>query len=632
MHGWIELATYSPLKSLLFGSLTALAFRGIGYLVIGAALRNAPDFLRVPAELITGALITALIVELCAMADMTSPGAMQALWWAILAIAVASPVRLILRPASTDAAGRNPSLGGWHGFPAALMGGAVLIAAMAPESRSDEMAYHALASARLLSDAGLRFYPLPWEASVLPQFGWHFALVPLYAVGGSAAAGVTSAWFALALALAAAQLVNWQTRSGILAASAAFIVLAGGYSIVFFPTTGPHAFGYLAVFVAVTAVAWSGAAADSNRCIAYPLVVAVGCAGALAGKITLLPVVAVVTGLAAWDVSRKPSDAQHASTALAVLVLIPALAVLPLLVWMWLTTGSPLGPITAHLFQASSLDTEALAAYEGTRELFASNFQWKFEAAYWSLPLAFCAILALVYEPDAHRRRRLRLIAGCQALVIVFLLPHEVRHFGGIQYPLLASGLAALALRIRARGYSDLKLAAAVCITATPWALLVLWLTTIYIPVMTGSVSALQFVRQYSGLQNDYDSLDRILPADAEILLGRSKSSSIQYGWYARPPIYYAPRRVLFHTSEVRNPDHLYLLYIAAGEPDAQGMPIPFDPWLPRGYALGPSVYSNAHARFYPSRSPRGSTGLARVDVVELVKKPQLAEVNVKKP
>src|SRR5262249_47886170 len=153
----------------------------------------------------------------------------------------------------------------------------LLLAGAAPESRSDEVAYHTLASVRPLVDGGLRFHPLPWEASVIPQLLWHYALTPLYAIGGAAAAGVASAWLAIVLGFAVGRLVQWLTQSKPLGATAAFITLTGGYSIVFFTTAGPHAFGYLSVFVAVTAVGWSPEIRATAGLRGYALAIALGC-------------------------------------------------------------------------------------------------------------------------------------------------------------------------------------------------------------------------------------------------------------------------------------------------------------------------------------------------------------------
>ena len=624
MPGWHELASYSPWWAFLSGTLTAFSFWGVGRAIGGTWLRSVPDFARYPAEIIVGVLAVSLVVQAFAIGDVSRAPAMTAVWYLDLFVALVS----LGAPLVAQARRRPHGLrflpdAGWWWAPVIVLCIALLLSGAAPESRSDEVSYHALAVARLLSDGGLKFYALPWEASVLPQFVWHYSLVPLYAVAGSAAGGVASAWLGIALALGVACLVLRYTGSSALAAAAALVTLSGGYAFVFFSTTGPHAFSYLAGFTAVAAVGWSRELRAAAGVEGYAAVVAIGCAGAVAGKVTMLPVAGIIAVLALRDVFAETPDARRRATALAFLVLIPLLAVGPLTAWDWWISGSPLGAVTAKLTHAKTFDAEAMAALDGTRRMFADQFHWRFEAAYWSLPLVAGALAALFLEPDSKRRLRWWLIAGAQALVIFLLLPKELRHLGGIQYPLFASGLVAVRERLQRRLHFrpnfDARLAIGIKAAAAPWVLFALWVATIYVPVDLGQMGAAQFLRHYSGLQTDYDALDAVLPADATVLIGRSRSHLVQYAWYARPPVYYAPRPVLFDTAQVRGPRPVYLLYVDA-PPLAGPAALGRDLWLPAGYALGPLVYTDAHARFYPSRTPSGHDGLAAVEVFQLVR------------
>jgi len=209
--------------------------------------------------------------------------------------------------------------------------------------------------------------------------------------------------------------------------------------------------------------------------------------------------------------------------------------------------------------------------------------------------------------------------------VILLLLPKEIRHFGGIQYPLLASGLAAAASRWVGRARSPATLAWVGVAAVLPWTVLAVWIATIYLPFATGRISSQEFLRRYAGLQSDYEQLDKLLPADAKLLVGRSQSDSTQYAWYARAPIYYAPRSVLFRTSDVHEQDDVYLMFVGVDAEGTHGR-IPFDPRLPPGYVLGQTIYSNAAARFYPSRTPGGTAGTARLEVVSLLRTAKVAQ------
>ena len=623
MPGWHELISYSPGLALLSGTLTAFAFLGVGRLIGGRWLRSIPEFLRYPAEAVAGVLTVSLVVQAFALAGLSRIPEMAALWYLALLLAVLSLGAPLIGQARQGLGEFRFSPQVWWVAPAVLLCFALLMSGAAPESRADEVSYHALAASRLLSDGGLRFYALPWEASVVPQLVWHYSLVPVYAVFGSAAGGVVSAWLGIMLAFAVASLVQRYTNSTPLAAAAALVTLSGGYTSVFFSTTGPHAFSYLAGFTAVAAVGWAPEVLAASGAEAYAAVVAIGGAGALVGKVTMLPIVGIVTVIALRDVFAATRDAPRRTTALAILILVPLVAIGPLAIWDWWASGSPLGAVTAKLTHARAFDSEAMAALDGTRKVFSGGFSWRFEAAYWSLPLVAGILAALALETDANRRLRWWLIGGAQALIIVLFLPKELRHFGGIQYPLFASGM--MAARERLKGWLragvrfDSRFAMGINLLVAPWAFLALWLATIYVPVDFGRTDAASFVRHYSGLQADYDALDTVLPGDATLLIGRSRSDLTQYAWYARPPIYYAPRPVYFDVTQVRDQQSVYLMYVNA-QPPAGAPPSGADLWLPAGYALGPLVYSDANADFYPSRTPKGRDGLAALEVFKLVR------------
>jgi hypothetical protein len=210
MPGWAELASFSLLQTFVCGTLTAVSFWGVGRLLCGRLLAGVHGSLRLPAECIAGVLALSLAVQLLAMCHASQRAPLEALWAAGLALAA---VGLFLgrRNRAAESA-RQPAAPApwWAWLPVALLGAALLLAAVAPETRSDELSYHLPATARLLMEGGLHFHPLPWEASILPQLAWHYALAPVFAVTGSAAGGVASAWLALLLALSVARLVRWQ--------------------------------------------------------------------------------------------------------------------------------------------------------------------------------------------------------------------------------------------------------------------------------------------------------------------------------------------------------------------------------------------------------------------------------------
>lgn len=621
MPGWSEIASYSAPLTLLAGVLMALAIVGVGRIVCFCVRAHDFKVLRVPVELLIGVLVISSCVQLLAMSGVAHRRVLEGIAWALLL-----PAGWVLRDtwrALGDLRRVTPTpsapLPFW--LPAIVMVVTLLGAAVAPESRSDESSYHALVGARIIADGGLHFYALPWEATVLPQMIWHYALVPLQTVAGAAPAGVVSACAALILAGTVTKLVHEHTADLRIAAVSCFAVLAGGYAVVFFTTIGPHAFQSLATVTAGLAVCWRNLAPRREWMVA----IAVSCAAMVASKATMAPLAVLIAVVAFLDAYRETRSLRAVFGFASLVFVITLSAVGPLMVWGFVASGSPLGSLTAQAFHAVRFDAEALDAYEGTRTLFASLFLWRFELAYWNVALVFCAGVALAISHPAIQRTRLWLLVGCQTLVIVMLLPKEIRHLGGLQYLLFASGIVALVGRWQIP-LAQRWLAIVGIVAVAPWGALTLWVSSIYAPLLAGQQSPRAFLAQYAGLSEDWERLDRLLPQDARVLIGRSRTDARQYAWYARPPIYYFPRRVFFHTAELEAySGRAYLLYLGEGSDGSTGT-IPFDPRLPTGWTLQRSVYSNDAARFFPSRTPNGAGAQTRLEVFELARASRTTE------
>jgi hypothetical protein len=620
MFGWQELSNYHPLLALIGGIAAFFCFTGVGRLgfMLMRAMGEGP--LQRPLELILGVLAVSVAVQALAMAGLMSVGAAQGIA-ALLVVPGLLVATADVRSLSRLLTLNRPSAAsvGWWA-PAAVIAASLLAAAIAPESRADETAYHALVPSRVLVDGSLRVYPLPWEATIWPQLLWHYSLVPIFATAGSAGARVLSFCVAILLASTVADVVRSRLQSEGLAALAWVAVLAGGYPIALFTTLGPHAFGYLATFVACHAVATPITVRGPVSPTKVAFGIAVACAGMIAGKLTMLPLAAVVMAIAARDLTPAGATRWDRAKILGTLAVPSVVAFAPIVIWGWSAARSPIGAMTAELFHSPAFGAEALRVYHGTREVFADAFLWRIELSYWSLLLAVGVVASLVVTPGATRSRYI-LLFGCQVVVILLLLPKEIRHLGGLQYVLFVGGFCASVSRLRLRRVADSRIAFAGALAVLPWAALGLFVSSVNMPLVAGFETPPDFLRRYSGLFEDYERLDRILPANAEIAIGHSATSPTQYAWFARPPVFYAPRPVLATDRDLDRRAPVYLLYIGQGEPDQtrNGAIIGFDPVLPPGFVVGKNVYSNSYALFYPSRTPLASTGRrARIDVFEL--------------
>lgn len=629
MFGWQELSNYHPLLALIGGVAAFFCFTGVGRLGFMLMRATGEGPFQRPLEFILGVLTISVVVQGLAMAGLMSVGAARAFAGLLVVpglFVVTADVRTLRRSLTLNRPSAL-SLGWW--IPAAVIAASLLAAAVAPESRADETAYHALVPSRVLADGSLRVYPLPWEATIWPQMLWHYALVPIFATAGSAGSRVLSFCAAILLALTVADAVRSQLQSEGLAALACLAVLAGGYPVAFFTTLGPHAFGYLATFVACYAVATSLTLRGSPSPTKAAFGIGVACAGMIAGKLTMLPLAALVMAIAARDLTPAGTTLWARAKIFGILAAPSVVAFAPIVIWGWIAARSPVGAMTAELFHSPAFGAEALRVYHGTREMFADVFLWRIELSYWSLLLALGVAASLLVSTPGATRRRYILLFSCQVAAILLLLPKEIRHLGGLQYALFVGGFCGLASRLRLRGIPDSRIAFAGALAVLPWAALSLFVSSIYVPLAVGLETPADFLRRYSGLFEDYERLDRILPANAKIAIGRSATSPVQYAWFARPPVFYAPRPVLAADRDLDGHSPAYLLYLGQGEadPTRNDALIGFDPVLPPGFVIGKNVYSNGSALFYPSRTPLASTGRrTRIDVFELRDSRPLAE------
>lgn len=296
----------------------------------------------------------------------------------------------------------------------------------------------------------------------------------------------------------------------------------------------------------------------------------------------------------------------------------PTAAVVPLALRNWHDTGSPAGVVTATVFHAAYFDAEALSAYAGTRQLFAWNFMWPFELAHWSAWLWVGCLVFAFLERDRQRRATGLALFALQATVLLVALPKELRHLGGIHCALAVAGWAALGRHVPQPWQPRHRLFLAGAVLMLPWIGLIVYMSSTFWSVSVGLDSPQAFLRQYSALFEDYIALDSLLPADATLLVGRSHTDLAQYGYLARPPIFYAPRPTVHHSLDLPTKGPKFLMYVSA-LPNSPDRPVAHDPWLPPAMRLGTLVYENRRAQFFPSRMPHSGLAFSHLEVYELL-------------
>ncbi len=573
MTSFLSLGAYSSPVVLLLGLSTFTGCMGLGLLLLRLLRTELPAPFGHVVALLLGIQATSLAVQIVAMAQGATPTVLITLWG--LSLATSAIGWIFCRPLrSTDAL---PTIPRSALVIAAVAAGLNLLAAVVPSSKIDELYYHMLLPARVVADHGLTIYRAPIESAVLPQMAYAFFAAPLHALGYPDAPNIVS--WALSLTLV---WFGWSVlrRRGITDPVAYCLVaalLVGAYPMVFHVTGGSHAFGDLSMAAAVVALALADRLLSTCGPARFAFMVSLLAFSAASAKVSLLPVSGVVALLAIFFAGR--GIRVLVATAAPWLVLGA-----PLMVWTYLHTGSPFGPLLAGWFGESIFRPEVFADFAEAARI--ANRSPPGAVLFDNLagysPLVWIgAIGALISSttPVAVRRWGAALLIG-QCLIVAWLLPYHARFLGGLQY-----GLAicfALYLPPVFASWKRVTIVA-VAVGVFPWMVGQAAYTQQFAAMAFGLEDRSAFARRYVAFFDDFVALDRLLPANAVLLATDS-----------RPPAVYAPRPMVFDLADIPPGREVYVFSV--------GLPNASD--YPASYRLGPDIYANPAARQTVFRRP----------------------------
>src|SRR5262249_43909847 len=304
---------------------------------------------------------------------------LAAIWGALCAIGMAA---LLLQ---LGTASRAPRQGALPLLLLAIAGPAIaidLIVALAPSSKIDELYYHLLLPRRIAADGALHFYREPWEAAIWPHMLYQIAAAPAHAMGYPDAANVVSWGLGATLIWFAWRVIRANGKPAAWAALWAASLGVGMYPVVWHVTGGAHAMSDLAMAAAIVASASrerllgalapparaalaseasgqrghfiSARAGDSPEAgsSARAALMSLLLLSASTSKLRLLPLSAVLLGLAAWPLIRSgpPAAGLRVTLALAAPWII---FFCPAALGTGLHSGSPFGPLLAGAFGPS---------------------------------------------------------------------------------------------------------------------------------------------------------------------------------------------------------------------------------------------------------------------------------------
>ncbi len=594
MTSFLALNAYSAPIVLLLGLSTFAGCMGLGLLLLRLFRTELPaPFCQIVAVLL-GIQVTSLSVQIAAMAQAATPAVLIALWGVSLTGGAAGWI--FCRPIRD--AGALPMIPRSAIVIAAVAAVLNLLAAVVPSSKIDELYYHMLLPARVVADHGLAIYRAPIESAVLPQMGYAFFAAPLHALGYPDAPNVVSWMLSLTLVWLGWTLLRQRGIADAVAYCLVAALLVGAYPMVFHVTGGSHAFGDLSLAAAVVALALADKLLATCGPARFAFMVSLLAWSAASAKVSLIPVAGTVALLAIFFALRA-SRAGGARVRLLVAAVAPWLILgTPLMVWTYVRTGSPFGPLLAGLFGESLFRPDVFSDYaEAARIANRSPLgAILFDNLAGYSPLVWVAAIGALISgttPLAVRRWGAALLIG-QCLLIAWLLPYHVRFLGGLQY-----GLAiCFALYLPPQLISWKRTATIVlAIAILPWMVGQAAYTQQFAAMALGLEDRSAFYRRYVAFFDDFIKLDRLLPANAVLLATDS-----------RTPAVYAPRPMVFDLADVPSGREVYVFSV--GLPNASDYPAP--------YRLGEEIYANPAARQAVFRRAWAAPELGDLHVVRL--------------
>lgn len=603
MTSFLSTENYTPILVLIIGLATFVGLEGLGAAILRALRVRLPSpWLQVSAVLL-GIQFSSLIVQAVGMTHIATRGVLGGVWWGLVVLGGGAAL-LWGRPAAQDKgpSWRSLSFSGW--VPVCVAGAANLLVAMAPSTKIDELYYHMLVPSRIVIDRALLFYREPWPGAILPQMIFQISTAPLHAIGYPDAGNVVSwalsmtlLWFAWRIMGARSEPVGWVSVW-----MTALIV--GLYSVVWHVTAGSHAMGDLAMAAAIVAFFLRRNLIAETGPVAYAALCSILTLASASSKVSLLPLSgAVLLGLI-WPaiLSARSQERWRVLVAMAAPWVILAV---PLMIWTWWKSGSPLGPMLSGVFPSSVYDPDAVRAMfvaSGTisRPPLVSVIQTTLLSY---SPLLWVGVLGALAVPGVTGRSRL---AGClflalQILLIYWFLPWEARFLGGVHYGLLVV-FAASAPPVWF-GVTPSKRGLDLClgIFLLPWLAAQLYYAAQFFPVSLGLQPKSEFYDRYIAFHSDYTQLDQILPRTAVLLVKDFRAGAV-----------YAPRPVYMDVADLPQDKDVFLLTIRPVEAIRKDSYPGFEP--------GASVYENPKAFTETYRRPGTRPRIESARVIQLIR------------
>ena len=599
MIGWNFLSNYSPIYSIIFATIYFIFFFNIGNLFKSIFYLEIEEKYSFHTSILLGYLIVSFFNSIFILSNLFILDYYKVILLIFILLSfLVNYQNLIKLFYSLKIIKINYLL--------LILGILVLIhflKSISPESRSDELGYHFLVIQRIIEDQYLKFYPLPWEAAVYFQFYWHYNNIISFLFQLPESSKILSFYFNLCSLSLIYTFVFERTKSSLFSLATVILIFTGGYSLMFLNTFGPHSiliYSCLLLFIYVYEFA-------NNRLNSLLLISVIGTVVMSSKATTLL----IVSLLFIFILSVKKENILKNALLLGI---IPVGFFLPILFWTYFNSGSPFGSLTPFLYSGAYITNEIINTTIAGKSFNDFNFyRIIFDFYYFNPIILFLSIFGII----TLKNRIDILLYSIFIIHILFwliFLPKEQRHLNYFQIFIFLIVITNIynhfLININFKHYFHYVL----IFLSIPWAIMNIWVSQIFIFNYKNEESINKFLSTYTGLYNTYINLNKILPDDAEIYLGRIKNDNFQITYHARAPFYYSPRKIIFYENQLLKSkvENKYLILLYSGRKYKQS-PIK-DTFIPDRYNIDKLIYKKYDELYYPERTPRTNKG-TRLDV-----------------
>jgi hypothetical protein len=589
---------YSFLTNFLVGLLFFAAVFSVGDFLVRGLYLQLSSPLRQISKIILGFLVLSLVIQLLSFGFWITA-------YSLLGINVLLGISLLLylyrhlpRLASTLSEAIK-KLWKEDKFSIAGVGFSffpLLVYAVLPSTKIDELFYHQLVAQRIVMDGGLVFYRQPWEAAIPPHLIYNFTHAPLVALGFPDAPNVVSLGIFTLFLGSVYILLKKAHVSAVWIAIALCLSCLGMYRLVF-TTAGSHHFGDLAAFAALYCTLRVLSLHKENSVQSIAAVQGIVLPALLGAKMSLAPFAALVGLVMFYELYQRKE--LHLKT-LLFLFLPTFIFYLPIVSWTYFQTHSPFGLILSQYFDTQLIDRHLLESTLQAEVVTTPTFLEHLRAALLHFPYLLLGSFALFFFSNYSIAAKIKIYGICLIYLFIlykFHLLYNPRFWANIPLSLfLLSLLSPAPSWPKTRVFLSNKISMTFLAIATMAPYLAISYFYLYYlrPFPYNTATREAYYKKYIPLYEDYRILNKLLPKDA-CLYTKNRISLV-----------HSPRRIFRDSLDICRCGSIYTLQF---DTDSLSYPIRIQH---SDYLISKLIYQNRRAvlEIYrtPNKYPKTST------------------------